>query len=67
MANKQSTWSPPERAPLSIDKGAAELREIVLFIDGRTEIPGILEFAGMLAQEHGAESGRSRSGDPCPI
>src|SRR5258707_1155934 len=54
MANKQSTWSPPERAPLSIDKGAAELREIVLFIDGRTETPGILEFAGMLAQEHGA-------------
>jgi len=54
VANKQSTWSPPERAPLSIDKGAAELREIVLFIDGRTGTPGILEFAGMLAQEHGA-------------
>src|SRR6267143_464663 len=54
MANKQSTWSPPEPAPLSIGKGAAELREIVVFIDGRTETPGILEFAGILAQEHGA-------------
>jgi nucleotide-binding universal stress UspA family protein len=54
MANEQSTWSPPERAPLSIDRGTTELREIVVFIDGRTETPGILEFAGMLAQEHGA-------------
>jgi nucleotide-binding universal stress UspA family protein len=39
---------------LSIDKGTTELREIVVFIDGRTETPGVLEFAGMLAQEHGA-------------
>jgi nucleotide-binding universal stress UspA family protein len=39
---------------LSIDKGTAELREIVVFIDGRTEPPGILEFAGILAREHGA-------------
>src|ERR1700730_7036883 len=54
MANEQSTWSPRERAPLSIDKGTTELREIVVFIDGRTETPGVLEFAGMLAQEHGA-------------
>jgi nucleotide-binding universal stress UspA family protein len=54
MANEQSTWSPRERAPLSIDKGTTELREIVVFIDGRTETPGLLEFAGMLAQEHGA-------------
>src|SRR5260370_537796 len=54
MANKQSVSSTRERAPLSIGKGAAELREIVAFIDGRTETPGILEFAGILAQEHGA-------------
>jgi nucleotide-binding universal stress UspA family protein len=54
MANEQSTWSPRERAPLSIDKGTAELGEIVVFIDGRTEAAGILEFAGMLAQEHEA-------------
>src|SRR5260370_38807843 len=54
MANKQSASSARERAPLSIGKGAAELREIVVFIDGRTETPGILEFAGLLAQEHGA-------------
>jgi nucleotide-binding universal stress UspA family protein len=54
MANEQSTWSPPERAPLSIDRGTSELGEIVVFIDGGTETPGILEFAGILAQEHGA-------------
>src|SRR6202040_2250641 len=54
MANDQSTRSPRERAPLSIDKGASELGEIVVFIDGRTETPGLLEFAGMLAEEHGA-------------
>src|SRR5712692_10008128 len=54
MANKQSVSSPRDRAPLSIGKGAAELRDIVFFIDGRTETPGILEFAGILAQEHSA-------------
>ena len=54
MANEQSTWSPPQPAPLSIGKGTAELGEIVVFIDGRTETTGILEFAGVLAQEQGA-------------
>jgi nucleotide-binding universal stress UspA family protein len=54
MAIKDSTRSLPEPGPLSIGKGAAELGEIVLFIDGRTETAGILEFAGTLAQEHGA-------------
>jgi nucleotide-binding universal stress UspA family protein len=39
---------------LSIGKGNAELGEIVAFIDGQTQTAGILEFAGMLAQEHGA-------------
>jgi nucleotide-binding universal stress UspA family protein len=58
MANEQSTWSPLETArlsiDLSIDKGTAELGEIVVFLDGRTESRGLLEFAGILAQEHGA-------------
>jgi len=54
MANEQSTWAPPERGPLSIDKGTAELEEIVVFIDGQTETAGILEFAGILAEDHGA-------------
>ena len=53
MANKQSTSTPPDPAALSIGKGA-ELGEIVVFIDGHTETAGILEFAGILAQEHGA-------------
>jgi len=54
MANEQSTWSAPERAPVSIAKGTAVLGEIVVFIDGRTESAGILEFAGILAQEQDA-------------
>jgi nucleotide-binding universal stress UspA family protein len=54
MANEQSTWSPPQPALLSIDKGRAGLGEIVVFIDGQTETAGILEFAGGLAQEHSA-------------
>jgi nucleotide-binding universal stress UspA family protein len=54
MVHKESTRSAPEPAPSSIDKGTAELREIVVFVDGRTETAGILEFAGILAQEHGA-------------
>ena len=55
MASEQSTWTPPlQPAPLSSDKGVAELGEIVVFIDGRTETTGILEFASVLAQEHGA-------------
>src|SRR5216683_7213359 len=54
MANKESTWSPPEPAPLSVGKGSVELGEIVVFTDGSAETAGILEFAGMLAQEHDA-------------
>jgi nucleotide-binding universal stress UspA family protein len=54
MANEESTWSAPEPAPLTEDKGRVELGEIVVFIDGRTETRGILEFAGILAEEHGA-------------
>jgi nucleotide-binding universal stress UspA family protein len=44
----------PEPAALDLDKGRARLGEIVVFIDGRTETAGILEFAGVLAEEHGA-------------
>jgi nucleotide-binding universal stress UspA family protein len=54
MFSQQSTWSPPEPAPLGVGKGTAEAGEMVVFIDGRTEAAGILEFAGILAQEHDA-------------
>ena len=49
MTNEQATWSPPEPTALSIGKGTAEPGEIVVFIDGRTQTAGILEFAGILA------------------
>jgi nucleotide-binding universal stress UspA family protein len=55
MASNQSVRSPvTEPAPMNIEKGVAQLGEIVVFIDGRTETAGILEFAGVLAGEHGA-------------
>jgi nucleotide-binding universal stress UspA family protein len=54
MANKESTWSPRESAPLSVANGNADLREIIAFIDEQDQTAGILEFASMLAQEHGA-------------
>jgi nucleotide-binding universal stress UspA family protein len=55
MASKHSTPSPQaEPSPLSGDTGTAQLREIVAFIDGRTETTSILEFAGLLAEEHSA-------------
>jgi nucleotide-binding universal stress UspA family protein len=55
MASNRSTRSPlPKPAALSTDKGTAELGEIVIFIDGHTEKAGILEFASLLAEEHGA-------------
>jgi nucleotide-binding universal stress UspA family protein len=53
MANNQSTSTTPDPASLSIGKGTG-LGEIVVFIDGHTETAGILEFASILAQEHGA-------------
>ena len=50
-----STKSPsPEHIPLSLDNRSAALGEIVVFIDGRGDTAGILEFAGVLAQEHAA-------------
>jgi nucleotide-binding universal stress UspA family protein len=55
MPSNQSTRpSLPEPGPLSTEKVNAELAEIVVFVDGRTEAAGILEFAGVLAQEHGS-------------
>ena len=54
MANKESTWSPSQSAPLSVASGNADLREIIAFIDGQGQTAGILEFASMLAQEHDA-------------
>src|SRR6202022_580118 len=45
---------PPEAAALSPHQREAPLREIVVFIDGHTKAGGILEFAGVLAEEHGA-------------
>jgi nucleotide-binding universal stress UspA family protein len=39
---------------MNIEKGVAQPGEIVVFIDGHAEAAGILEFAGVLAQEHGA-------------
>src|SRR5437899_3701870 len=53
--DEQAAWSPPPGPDSwSNDKGTAELGEIVVFVDGRTEIAGILEFAGVLAQQHDA-------------
>jgi nucleotide-binding universal stress UspA family protein len=55
MASNQSTCSPlVEPVALSPEKGSAGFGEIVVFIDGHTEAAGILEFAGVLAEEHGA-------------
>jgi len=54
-ANRQSPSSPPhEPDALGNDRGPAELREIVVFLDGRAGTAGTLEFVGVLAQEHGA-------------
>jgi nucleotide-binding universal stress UspA family protein len=55
MASNQSTWSAlQDPATLSIERKTAHLGEIVVFIDGHIETAGILEFASVLAEEHGA-------------
>jgi nucleotide-binding universal stress UspA family protein len=46
--------SQSDPASLSIGQGAGELGEIVVFIDGHAGNAGILEFASVLAREHGA-------------
>jgi len=43
------TVSPVDDAPM-----ADSIQEIIVFVDGETEPTGILEFAGVLAQEYGA-------------
>lgn len=54
MTSNQPTSSPlPGEATLKTEK-RAELGEIVVFIDGHIKTPTILEFAGVLAEEHGA-------------
>src|ERR1700674_4190764 len=54
VSNQSMSSPPPEAAALSPDQHDAALREIVVFIDGHTKAGGILEFAGELAEEHGA-------------
>ena len=52
---EQTRWSMGlEPPPSSTDKRTADLGDIVVFVDGQSETTGILEFAGVLAQEHGA-------------
>lgn len=53
MASKKPALSrPPEFASLSA--GSTALGEIVVFIDGRVDAAGILEFASALTKEHDA-------------
>jgi len=54
IGNQSASSPPPEAAVLSPDQREAAVREIVVFIDGHTKAGGILEFAGELAEEHGA-------------
>ena len=55
MATEQLTSSSHlEPAALRTYKGSTQLGEIVVFIDGQAETARILEFAGVLAEEHGA-------------
>ena len=54
VSNQSMSSPPPEAAALSPRQREAPLREIVVFLDGHTKAGGILEFAGELAEEHGA-------------
>ena len=52
---EQTGWSMGlERPPLSTDKRNADLGDVVVFVDEQSETTGILEFASVLAEEHGA-------------
>lgn len=54
MTSKDQKLPPmPEQPSLSVEIGR-KLGEIVIFIDGHNEATGMLEFAGVLAEEHGA-------------
>ena len=54
MSRKDQELSPLLEQPSSMIGKGAQLGEIVVFIDGEAEAPSILEFAGVLAEEHGA-------------
>jgi nucleotide-binding universal stress UspA family protein len=56
MNPSHSTTASPDISPDdSLRRGDdPRIQEIVVFVDGRTETAGILEFAGVLAQEYGA-------------
>src|SRR6266853_4065851 len=54
VSNQSLSSPPPEAAALSPHQREAPLREIVVFIAGHNKAGGILEFAGELAEEHGA-------------
>src|ERR1700682_3984160 len=54
VSNQSMSSPPPEAAALSPHQREAPLREIVVFVDGHTKAGSILEFAGELAEEHGA-------------
>ncbi len=54
MAEEMARSMGLEPPLLTTDKRTADLGDIVVFIDGGSETTGILEFAGVLAQEHGA-------------
>lgn len=54
MTSKDQKLPPLDEQPTSTIGKSAQLGEIVVFIDGGTEAPSILEFAGVLAEEHGA-------------
>jgi nucleotide-binding universal stress UspA family protein len=52
---EQTGWSMGlEPPPLSTDKRNADLGDIVVFVDEQSETTGIVEFASVLAEEHGA-------------
>jgi nucleotide-binding universal stress UspA family protein len=54
MAEQTRGYMELESPPLSTDKRIADLWDIVVFVDGQSETTGILEFAGVLAEENGA-------------
>ena len=54
MSSQNQELPPLSDQPSSTIGKGAQLGEIVVFIDGETEAPSILEFAGVLAEEHGA-------------
>jgi nucleotide-binding universal stress UspA family protein len=56
-APQRGTASLGDDIPMADSLGRRDdlkMEEIVVFVDGRTENAGILQFAGVLAQEHGA-------------